>query len=423
MQSKLCAEARSYFKNHPLLMKLAVAFCKKYRSLGHFGGRLTLPPMTAAEQQELSAYLRQQAKPGDWLSYKNFALAWEKTRFASLPLEGFLLDLMPGNFSSKQEERQREKDARQNLYEKLAALHGKGAAHRWLEALKAKELHLYQRDFYLREELLGTVARALDMLPGTCLRLPIFASQVTGSPHGLDFDQEAGRLFLQALAYLKGETVPREADERTSLLYEFNILRDDILNFATACGLTAYDSQGQEIAYWRSAAESLAPLNLPFREIIRAHKIRPLQDSSPVYIVENSGVFSALLDSLQKCGQKTPLLALHGQLKAASWALLDKLAESGAAFLYSGDCDPEGLGIANRLLQKYPNARLWHMSAEEYRAASQPLPEERLKKLPEKLHPQLQPVAAAMRENKKVLYQESLLQEMERDLVTSAEDR
>lgn len=50
------------------------------------------------------------------------------------------------------------------------------------------------------------------------------------------------------------------------------------------------------------------------------------------------------------------------------------------------------------------------------RAASQPLPEERLKKLPEKLHPQLQPVAAAMRENKKVLYQESLLQEMEKDL-------
>ena len=56
------------------------------------------------------------------------------------------------------------------------------------------------------------------------------------------------------------------------------------------------------------------------------------------------------------------------------------------------------------------------MSGEEYRAASQPLPEERLKKLPEKLHPQLQPVAKAMQENKKVLYQENLLQEMEKDL-------
>ncbi len=55
------------------------------------------------------------------------------------------------------------------------------------------------------------------------------------------------------------------------------------------------------------------------------------------------------------------------------------------------------------------------MSAEEYRAANQPLPE--------KLHPQLKPVAAAMRENKKVLYQESLLQEMEKDLVISTEGR
>ena len=163
---------------------------------------------------------------------------------------------------------------------------------------------------------------------------------------GKFIDREAGRIFLQALAYLKGESVPREADERTSLMYEFHLLRDDILNFATIYGLTAYDETGRELAYWRAVAENCSP-----------------------------------------------------------------------RFLYGGDCDPEGLGIANKLLYKYPKAHLWHMLAEEYAQAAQPLPEERLKKLPEELHPKLRPLAKAMREKKKILYQESLIEEMENDIL------
>ena len=417
MQNELAEEARNYFKKHQILLKLAKAFCQKYRSLGHFGGSLALPAMPSLQQADLAAYLRRDAKPGDRLSYKDFAAAWEKTRFASLPLEEFLLELMPDNFSSKQEERQREQSAREKIYAELAANYETGPARKWLEALKSKELRLPQRDLYLRKELLGTIAQALASLPSACERLPFFANRVTGSPHGLDFDREAGRIFLQALAYLKGESVPREADERTSLMYEFHLLRDDILNFATIYGLTAYDETGRELVYWRAAAENCSPLNLPFREIVLAGIIRPLQENSPVYIVENSGVFSTLLDKLQESRATIPLIALHGQLKAASWALLDKLAASGASFLYGGDCDPEGLGIANKLLYKYPNTHLWHMSAEEYAQAAQPLPEERLKKLPEELHPKLRPLAEAMREKKKILYQESLIEEMENDIL------
>jgi hypothetical protein len=57
------------------------------------------------------------------------------------------------------------------------------------------------------------------------------------------------------------------------------------------------------------------------------------------------------------------------------------------------------------------------MSAEEYAQAAQPLPEERLKKLPEELHPKLRPLAEATREKKKILYQESLIEEMENDIL------
>ncbi len=416
MSNKVSEEARNYFGFHPVLLKLAKAFCRKYRSLGHFGGSLALPTMSPAERTDLAAYLRRDVRPGDRLSYREFAAAWEKTRFGEIPPEEFLLELMPKDFASKREERQREKEARQIIYGKLTAAYPEGHARRWLEALRSEELRLPQRDFYLREELLGTVAKALANLPDIYERLPFFANRVTGSPHGLDFHQEAGRIFLQALAYLQGTSVPREADERTRLMYEFRLLRDDILNFATVCGLTAYDETGREIAYWREAAEIFSPLNLPFREIVRASAIRPLKENCAVRIVENSGVFSTLLDALQENRSGVPLIALHGQMKAASWALLDKLAAGGAKLLYGGDCDPEGLSIANKLLLKYPNADLWHMSAEEYRKASQPLPEERLRKLPENIHPKLRLLAEIMQEKKKVLYQESLIEDLKKDI-------
>lgn len=416
MDEELFLEAQGYFETHPVLLKLAREFCQKYRSLSHFGGSLKLTRLDIAGERDVSAYLRREVRRGDRLTYREFSAAWERTRFGSLSLEEFLLALMPKDFTSKQEERKREKTVRQTIYERLAEICKSGSALAWLEALKSRELRLPQRDFYQREELLVAVARALDNLPQVYERLPFFANRVTGSPHGLDFDREEGRLFLQALAFLKGESVPREADGRTELLYAYHILRDDILNFATVYGLAAYDEAGREIGYWRQAAENLSPLNVPFREIVRAGKIQPLAES-PVYIVENSGVFSALLDILQEKGRSIPLLALHGQLKAASWALLDKLAAGGAKFLYGGDFDPEGLSIANRLLQKYSGASLWHMTLAEYDEASQPLSEERLKKLPENLHMALQPLAEAMQRKKKILYQESLIEAMERDLL------
>ncbi len=256
------------------------------------------------------------------------------------------------------------------------------------------------------------------MLPEKYERLPFFANRVSGSPHTFDFGETEGRLFLQALAFLKEEPVPTDADERVRLMYQFHILRDDILNFATIYGLEAYGYDGAEIPYWLESTRTFSPLNIPLREIVNAKEIHPAAGTSNnIYIVENSGVFSTLIDILQSHGKIIPLLALHGQLKAASWALLDRLAESGSRFLYSGDFDPEGLGIADRLLSRYPNAALWHMSAEEYTMALLPLPENRLKKLPVTIHPSLEPLANKMRTKKKVLYQESLIEHLANDLI------
>ena len=410
-------EASNYFRTHPALMKMAREFCKKYRSLGHFGGTAVLSRLSAEARQELSLFLRRETGSEERVRFAEFSAAWQETRFGNLPLEEFLLGLMPEDFMTKHQERQREQAERLCILDGVRKNYSKGCAAKWLDALSQQCLKLPQKEFYHRPDLLQTVACALESLPLHYERLPFFANRVAGNPHALDAGREAGRIFFQALAFLAGEHVPAEAGARTDLLYRFHILRDDILNFATVYGLAAYRADGREIPYWREATESFAPINIPLREIVRAAKIRPaqLQDSS-VYIVENSGVFSALMDELQTKSKIVPLLALHGQLKAASWALLDRLAAGGARFFYSGDLDPEGINIADRILSRYVNAELWHMSPGEYTLSGITVPEERWKKLHHAVHPKLRPVVSEILSKKQVYYQESLVREMGRDL-------
>lgn len=37
--------------------------------------------------------------------------------------------------------------------------------------------------------------------------------------------------------------------------------------------------------------------------------------------------------------------------------------------VYSGDMDPEGLLIAQRLVNRYPSLHLWHYEIDDYKAA------------------------------------------------------
>ena len=119
MKDKLTAEAVAYFRGHAILLRLAKEFCSKYRSLGHFCGRVSLSVLTLDEQRDLAAFLRRKIGKADSVSYKEFFAAWEKTRFGSLSLPDFLLSLMPENFMTKREERQQEQAKRQELMDRL----------------------------------------------------------------------------------------------------------------------------------------------------------------------------------------------------------------------------------------------------------------------------------------------------------------
>ncbi|NMA69410.1 MAG: DUF2399 domain-containing protein, partial [Desulfitobacterium sp.] len=309
----------------------------------------------------------------------------------------------------------------------------------------------YDREPNTLKVQLGYILKALCRLPRPRVeRLSVFARQITKDPHGFDQNNETGRLLIHALRYLRDyytkigqesltthETQETEksqdtqgsqisqgsqasqgpqsiltgAEELSELYYSFGLLRDDLWNFVTCTGLIAYSgsegvdthfsrgedeseyksepvSRGEAIPYLASAYTERVTLNLPLREIVKLGKVIPGDPKlDRVYVVENSGVFSALIDHFEDYCEKAhketlemiqveaserppnpPLICTHGQFKLASLLLLDKLAASGIKIFYSGDFDPEGILMLDRLKQRYSELLIpWHYSLKDYR--------------------------------------------------------
>lgn len=424
-EAALLEEAVRYFHAHEALRRLADLWKEKYRRLGRLGGSVFVPAPQAADQRALEGFLRCAVPPGGLrVSCAQFADAWARTKFATVAPQAFVRCWAGGTLLSRREEAERQEARRLRFLTVLRRACQAEQAQRWLAALAQQRLLLRGALDVPKRRAVRRVATALCALPDSYERLPFFANRVLGDPHGFDLETEAGVLLLQALAFLRGAPPEDGIEGKSLLLYEFHLLRDDLFNFVSCVCLRGFGKAG-EILYWREAAKVHAPLNLPLREIVRAERLAPLTDAPfVVFVVENSGVFSALLDRMESARRYRPLVCLHGQCKMASWALLDRLVASGATLCYSGDFDPEGILIAQQLLRRCGKAlRLWHFSRADYRSPSMALPEARLRKLQGVDHPQLRSLAEAMARQGRSLYQESFVEALWQDVESGSVPR
>src|SRR5690625_4338651 len=156
--------------------------------------------------------------------------------------------------------------------------------------------------------------------------------------------------------------VPTHTEAVNELLNEYHIYRDDLLNFVTAAGLYAETVDGiQEV--WASAVAQNTVQIIPLRELVPLTRVYP-NSGDKIWIVENSGVCSVLLDKKPSI----PIICTNGQFTLAAFILLDLVVAEGCLLYYAGDFDPEGLRMAQRLLERYPgNISLWHMNEQAYK--------------------------------------------------------
>ena len=411
---------------------------QKYQSLGRWAGSVTLTSLKDEERDALSTLLRADfsRRKSITISLERFAKALELTKFSGISALRLLEEIQGQSLLSNSDRLAHKERAKATFLNDLAAQYTEPYCQLWLQAISKKQpgtrsiQTTYDTRFDQLRVQMHHVLSALTAIntrhPNKIERLPMFARRITKDPHGFDPNSDTGRILLQALKILSSQLRESDpltlalsgAEALTELYFSFGILRDDLWNFVTCTGITANEADSQPLGYLTEAYRKQVTLNLPLREVVRIDKA--YAGGKVVYVVENSGVYSALLDLCRDfCEEQglkdipnPPLVCTHGQFKLASLLLLDKLAASGTLIYYSGDFDPEGLSMAERLLLRYPGqAKAWHYTLEDYRLSrsDQVLSPQRLKQLDRVFSPELAPLKEKLLQTAQAGYQEGIL--------------
>ncbi|MCF6094035.1 TIGR02679 family protein [Microaerobacter geothermalis] len=437
-------EAVQYFQKEKGFQRLFHLFIQKYKGLGRIGGSVTLTNLTNQEREALSLFFRNDYSNQETvvISLAKFAKSLEHTKFAGVDFKQILDGYIGEELLSNQEEKSLYELQKQKFFMDLIADHSHPYCQLWLTSVIEKGtgsrgIHMaYDKDPSALRMQLTHVLQGISQLPQPDKRLSVFASQITGDPHGFDVDSEQGRFFITALQWIRHQEVGNpiisspSAEEVTELLHYFGLIRDDLLNFVTCTGIIGFNGD-LPIPMWVNAWENGNILNVPLREIVRVRDFLPANSqtmkSTPhvVFVIENSGVFSAVLDYLEEVQRHSrslkfpPMICTHGQFKLAALLMLDKLVANGTTIFYSGDFDPEGLQMAQRLIDRYPGSvKMWRYGTEDYAKciSTVKLNDTRIKKLASISANELTGIRDLMIIHRKAGFQEELIDDLVKDL-------
>lgn len=391
MEAELIDQAVQYFKR-PGFTRLFLGLGERYAALSHLGGRIRLNKLTKEEAEAFEGFLQVHITEGKSLSVSipQIRKALTHTRFDRCSLEEIVPLVLDGAMESNKERQEKKEQEMEVFLDRIGESLKRTPAGRWFDCCRLKGQPLrtqLTRDYHSdRDWLLKNmplILKAMNQLPahtGDHVRLPVFAASVTGNPHYFDEGKRSLTYLLYGIRdlFADGRHYGNSMEARAELLYQGGILKDDLSNWVLCYGIRGYISReelhkGMEEYVQRGEAQILTLKNLSILD-------SAVPAGGSVFVVENPSVFSEFT-------AKNPYgtyICSGGQLRLAVLILLDLLVKNPVTIYYSGDFDPEGLSIAQKLVSRYPNRlKLWGYEKELYHKAisSETISEPRLKQL------------------------------------------
>ena len=264
------------------------------------------------------------------------------------------------------------------------------------------------------------VMKALNHLPmwkNKKENISIFASYHTKNPHAFDKNTFAYYLMMHGIVYFLKVDFPKTNLEQNEILYRAGLYQDGISNYCSVARLQAFNENNQPHLGWAGFYDSYEALNVNMDNLLHIHFITCCDR---VYIVENPSVFQALLKKIKKEKiEKIGLVCTNGQLNYSAYLLLDILVNSNIEIYYSGDMDPEGLLIADKIKQRYPSTKLWCYDVRQYEISKskEQATDQRMHMLDALKDEALIRIGKCISENKnRVGYQENMIEEYHKTL-------
>lgn len=432
MSSRECTkkqkECVEYFKRNKGYQRVFGLMREKWKKYGKIAGRIVLEEPSLEERERLERFFSREFSGNPIrFSMLEFDEALQQTRFCGVSLEFLLSAYFVEELMTNKEEKRQKQEKKKKFFRALidwaVDTYGQESSSvAWFRKVvddKRYGYHLinkeYERDSNAIYHKLQQVCHAIQFLEkNRGVRLAILGAEITKNPHEYDRNTVSGKILIQALSFFNHDMPCKTAEEILMLYYVSGMKPDDISSFTVAYGVHLYTEGGEHPAY-EGFIENGEAYVITLSNLGRIKKAQARGDK--VYVIENQMVFSFLCEALQ--GEEYALVCTSGQLKTASLMLLDILREAGCSIFYSGDFDPEGLSIAQKLLIRNDGyAKLWHMSREDYELclSEEEISEDRIHKLDKITLPCLQEVKTLMCETKKAGYQERLIEDMLYDI-------
>ena len=252
----------------------------------------------------------------------------------------------------------------------------------------------------------------------TSIKIAFLGEKITKDPHYFDKGIK-GSLLVKLLKLFNNIEVDEdltETEKAQEIFYQSKIEVNTISNYVTAYGIKLFTKAGEIKAYSEFIKNNLL-YNIPLEHLKDVIKVQA--KSKNIFIVENEMVFVRLYEYFR--GKKdVALICTSGQLRLASLVLIDLLLKEDYQIYYSGDIDPEGIGILNRVIQKSGNkVTPWRVNLEtylKYEKNENPISETSLKKLTSIKDTRFQELILAIEDIKKACYQESFIKELINDI-------
>lgn len=411
-------EAVEYLKKNKEFHRLLCEIKLKYKKTGKLTGKVSLKELNDQEVLVLapldaSAYDSKETN----INIKKFIEHFSKGRFGNVDFLEVLKEFYKDELKTNKEIKEEIELRKEIFFQKLLLEIKNSQCVIWLTSiLEYKKygysivLKMYKENKEELKNVIMNISQGLDILSfseNDLIPLAKFSSVVTRDSHYFDIDGIRGKLLINALAYLKDVEAINNAEKINDLFYSVGIVRDEISNSTITVGLFAYDKE-EEIQGTKWFRREYQPLTLSLYNINNMEKIKAKNNIA--YVFENPTVFYEVLNKCKELG--TTLICISGQPNISSLMILDKLKEQGTKIYYSGDFDPEGIGICDNLKRRYgENLILLGMNVENYLSKKgENSFEDRLTKLNRISLPELQSLIEEMKIHKVAAYQELLME-------------
>ena len=429
---KLTQECALYFKTHAGLKKLLPLMREKVISFGEAKGKITLTMLNAQEQEDIALFLG--INPAFdlpfSLSLAKLQKALDGSKFEGVGIIELLEEVYGERLIAKKVLNEQAEDMRKNYFYQFIVAYADTKAANWLKTVVDTKrdcwptlARAYDQN---QEELalcLHDIMKALNQLPlKEITRLDVFAAEINGDPHAFDDKKKAQVLLLSGIVYINNMPYKSifSAEEKSELLYCVGLVRDDLFNFTFCLRFEAMHRHsvhdGWHAFYRRYEVMMVALHNLK--------NVDSIQSGERVILVENPSVFSALAEVIREQRlEHVSLLCTTGQINIATYRFLDLIDKASCKLYYCGDFDPEGLLIAQKLKNRYPQMNLWMYTEDAFAkcVSDVGVSASRIAMLDKLNDEQLLLIAKLIKSCHFCGYQEKLIDDYRADLVTAAQ--